>query len=421
MPASGTQKSGTQTGGPAIANVKRNKLSPLQVKHAQPGTHMDGGGLMLRVHPSGGKNWVLRLTVDGRRRQLGVGGYPDVSLKAARDQAEDMRQLVQDGVDPAVHIKAQRIKKASIPTFGQAAETVIELRAPTWANDKHATRWRASMRLHVPPALRKKRVDSVTTADVLDVLMPLWNDKREMATRVRQRMTTIFDFAIAAGWRSDNPSNVALNAALPRRPRQRRHYPALPYPEVATALDAIRTTGGHETVKSALTFAVMTAARTGEVLRATWDEIDLDGKVWTVPADRMKMRRDHRVPLSTGALEVLEQAQERTKGKGLVFPSNRKAGRSLSDMVLLMLLRRARYEHITTHGFRASFRTWALEQTDAPWAVAEAALAHNLGDGTVLAYVRSDLFERRRELMQQWSDYIANTSARMLTRNGTSC
>ena len=332
-----------------------------------------------------------------------------------------MRDLAQHGQDPREHIREQRALKAAIPTFGEAAESVIELRAPTWANDKHATRWRSSMRLHVPPALRKKPIDSITTSDVLSVLTPLWTDKREMATRVRQRMTTIFDFAIAAGWRSDNPSNVALNAALPRRPRQRRHYPALPYPEVATALDAIRTTGAHETVKSALTFAVMTAARTGEVLRATWDEIDLDGKVWTVPADRMKMRRDHRVPLSTGALEVLEQAQERTKGKGLVFPSSRKPGHPLSDMVLLMLLRRAGYEHITTHGFRASFRTWALEQTDAPWAVAEAALAHNLGDGTVLAYVRSDLFERRRELMQRWSDYIADTSARMLTRNGTSC
>ena len=382
---------------------------------------MDGGGLMLRVHPSGGKNWVLRLTIGGKRRNFGLGGYPEVSLREAREHAAEMRDLAQHGLDPREHIREQRALEAAISTFGEAAESVIELRAPTWANDKHATRWRAIMRLHVPPALRKKRVDSVTTADVLDVLMPLWNDKREMATRVRQRMTTIFDFAIAAGWRSDNPCNGALNAALPRRPRQRRHYPALPYSEVATALDAIRATGGHETVKSALTFSIMTAARTGEVLRATWDEIDLDGKVWEVPGEHMKMRRPHRVPLSTGALAVLEKAQDRTGRSGLVFPSNRKPGHPLSDMVLLMLLRRAGYEHVTTHGFRASFRTWTLEQTDAPWAVAEAALSHDLGGGEVMAYARSDLFERRRELMQQWADYVADTSARMLTRNGTSC
>ena len=392
-----------------MANVKRHQLSTLQVKNVSaPGTYIDGGGLMLRVQASGGKNWVLRLTVDGKRRNYGLGGYPTVSLKKAREKAQELRELARDGFDPREHVRKQREEKAAIPSFGEAAESVIELRAPTWSDASHARRWRASMRLHVPNALRNKPVDAVTTADVLDVLRPIWNDKREMATRVRQRMTTTFDYAIAAGWRSDNPCNGALNAALPRRPRQRRHYPALPYSEVATALDVIHATGSNETVKAALTFAVVTAARTGEVLRATWDEVDLDEAVWTIPADRMKMRRDHRVSLSTGALEVLEQAQVRTGHAGLVFPSNRKPGQPFSDMVLLMLLRRAGYGGFTVHGFRASFRTWALEQTDTPWAVAEAALAHNLGDGTVLAYARSDLFERRRELMQEWSDYLGS-------------
>lgn len=256
--------------------------------------------------------------------------------------------------------------------------------------------------------LGKKPVDAIDTADVLSVLMPIWNSKPETAGRVRQRMATVFDFAIAAGWREHNPCNGALNAALPRRPRERLHHPALPYSEVAEALDAIRRAPGHETCSDALTFLVLTAARTGEVRQATWDEIDLDARVWTVPAAHMKMRKIHRVPLSSGAVAVLERARERTKGRGLVFPSNRKAGQPLSNMALTMLLRRAGYDHITTHGFRSSFRDWTLEQTDAPWAVAEAALAHNLGGGEVMAYARSDLFERRRALMQHWADYITS-------------
>ena len=318
---------------------------------------------------------MLRLTVGRAAPETSeLGGYPEVSLREAREHAAEMRDLAQHGLDPAVHIKAQRAQEGRLSRRSeQAAESVIELRAPTWANDKHATRWRASMRLHVPPALRKKRVDSVTTADVLDVLMPLWNDKREMATRVRQRMTTIFDFAIAAGWRSDNPCNGALNAALPRRPRQRRHYPALPYPEVATALDAIRTTGGHETVKSALTFAVMTAARTGEVLRATWDEIDLDGKVWTVPAARMKMRRDHRVPLSTGALAVLGKAQERTKGAAglcsLQQPEARTPTLGHGALDAAPARRVTSTSRRMDSGRPSAHGRWS--RPDAPWAVAE--------------------------------------------------
>ena len=394
-----------------MANVKRNQLSTLQVKNlSAPGTSTDGGGLMLRVHPSGGKNWVLRLTVDGKRRNFGLGGYPDVSLKAAREQAEDMRQLARDGVDPAVHIEAQRIKKASIPTFGQAAETVIDLRAPTWTSRRHATQWRESLRLHALPVLGKKPVDAIDTADALSVLMPIWNAKPETAGRVRQRMATIFDFAVAAGWRTDNPCNGALKAALPRRTRQKQHHPALPYAEVRDAIRAVRNTTGRDAVKLGLEFLILTAARAGEVRQATWDEIDVEAGVWTVPGEHMKMRRPHRVPLSTGALAVLEKAQEPTTRAGLVFPSNRKAG-ALSNMAFTMLLRRAGYDHITTHGFRASFRTWTLEQTDAPWAVAEAeaALAHNLGGGEVMAYARSDLFERRRTLMEEWSGFVAES------------
>ena len=396
-----------------MPNVKRNQISTLQVKNAKPGVYTDGGGLTLRVKPSGRRTWVLRLTVKGKLRNFGLGAYPGVSLKAAREQADELRRAARRGEDPADQLKAQRtaprMEETSIPTFAQAAERVIALRAPTWSSTRHATQWRESLRLYALPVLGDRPVDEIQTADVLSILEPIWTAKAETAGRVRQRMATIFDYCVATGWVDLNPCNGAVKAALPRRMRNRRHHPALPYAEVADALGAIRETAGHESTKLALEFLIQTAARAGEVRHATWGHMDLNAAVWTVPAEHMKMRRPHRVPLSRRALAVLEAAQQRTGGKDLIFPSNRKKGQPFSNMAFAMLLRRAGYGHVTTHGFRASFRTWTLEQTDAPWAVAEAALAHNLGGGEVMAYVRSDLFERRRELMEQWCSFVADT------------
>ena len=394
-----------------MANVKRNQLSTLQVVNlSAPGTYVDGGGLMLRVQPTGSKSWVFRATVNGKRRNYGLGGYPVVTLKAARDRASELLGLAQDGGDPAVALEAHRTPPPpapTLPTFGEAVEVVIDLRKGSWTNEKHAAQWRSSLSRHVLPDLGAMPVDQISTAEVLGVLTPIWSEKAETATRVKQRMAIIFDYCIAAGWRHDNPCNGALKAALPRRPRQRRHHPAMPYPEVGAALQAVEDANGHESSKLALLFTVLTAARTGEVRAATWDEIDLKGRVWTVPAEHMKMRREHRVPLSTEAVDVLKIALQRTKGRGYLFPSNRKVSRPFSNMALTMLMRRAGLGHFTVHGFRASFRTWALEQTDAPWAVAEAALAHELGGAEVVAYARSDLFERRRELMKQWGTFAA--------------
>ena len=397
-----------------MPNIKRNQLSTLQVKNAKPGVYTDGGGLTLRVKPSGRRTWVLRLTDKGKLRNLGLGAYPGVSLKAAREQADELRRAARRGEDPADHLRAQRaiprIEETAIPTFAQAAERVIALRAPTWSSARHATQWRESLRRYVLPVLGDRAVDEIETAHVLSILEPIWTSKAETAGRVRQRMATIFDYCVAAGWVDLNPCNGAIKAALPRRTRERRHHPALPYAQVADALGAIRETAGHETTKLGLEFLILTAARAGEVRHATWDQIDLDDPVWAVPAENMKMRRPHRVPLSRQALAILEAARERTSGTdNLIFPSNRKKGQPFSNMAFSMLLRRAGYGHVTTHGFRASFRTWTLEQTDAPWAVAEAALAHNLGGGEVMAYARSDLFERRRELMEQWCSFVADT------------
>ena len=263
-----------------------------------------------------------------------------------------------------------------------------------------------SLALNALPVLGDRLVDEIETADVLSILEPIWTSKAETASRVRQRMATIFDYCVAAGWVELNPCNGAVKAALPRRARQRRHHPALPYAEVADALDAMRETPGHETTRLAMEFLILTAARAGEVRHATWDMIDMESAVWTVPAEYMKMRRPHRVPLSRQALAVLRAARKLTDGKGLIFESNRKKGRPFSNMAFPMLLRRAGYGHVTTHGFRASFRTWTLEQTDAPWAVAETALAHNLGDPTEASYATDVLLDPRRPLMEEWAEFL---------------
>ena len=380
-----------------MGNVKRNQLTPLQVLHLdRSGTYTDGGGLMLRVHPSGGKNWVLRLTVDGKRRNFGLGGCPTVSLGAARARAREIRQRVKLGLDPIPQPKPEA------PTFEHAAEKVIELRAPTWTSERHATQWRESLRLHAFPLLGRKQVDKIEPNHVLEVLEPIWTSKAETAGRLRQRMAAIFDYCIVAGWRSDNPADAVVKAALPSRRHLRRHHPALAYPEVAEAIRAIRDSTGRDATKLGLEFLILTAARAGEVRNATWNEVDMASASWNIPPEHMKMRRPHRVPLSSGALAVLGKVRS---ASDLLFPSNRRHGQ-MSNMAFSMLLRRAGFGHCTVHGFRASFRTWALEQTNAPWAVAEASLAHHLGGGEVVAYIRSDLFEQRRELMEQWSAYV---------------
>ena len=239
---------------------------------------------------------------------------------------------------------------------------------------------------------------------MLAVLTPIWVALAETSTRVKQRMGVIFDYAIASGWRSDNPA-AAVAKALPRRPRVKRHHPALPYGEVPAALKAIRQSTAERSTRLAFEFMALTAARAGEVRGATWAEIDIDGRVWEVPAERMKARRGHRVPLATRALAILSEAREFSDGDGLIFP-NCHTGKPLSNMAFTALLRRLKIEAVP-HGFRSSFKDWTISETATPWAVGEAALAHNLGNSVESAYARTDLFERRRELMQQWADFVA--------------
>ena len=381
-----------------MANIKAKQLTAVGVKYAPTGTHTDGGGLMLRVHPGGSRSWVVRITTGGKRRTVGLGRWPEISLARARSLAAEMREAAKDGRSITITPDAE---PTPVPTFAEIAEAVIELRSPTWSNAKHAWQWRNSLENHVYPTLGQRPVDAITSADVLAVLTPIWSVMPETSTRIQQRLSTIFDFAVVQQLRIDNPA-AAVRAALPRRSRLKEHHRALPYADVPAALAAIEASTAREATKLALRFLVLTAARSGEVRGATWVEVDLDAAIWTIPKERMKARREHRVPLSKHALDVLTRAHALRKRSGLLFTTSR--GNALSDMAMTMVMRRLGMDAVP-HGFRTSFRTWALEQTNAPWAVAEAALAHNLGDATEASYARTDLYERRRGLMAAWGNF----------------
>ena len=386
---------------------KRNALSAVFVQSVQEtGTYADGGGLNLRVEDSGAKFWFQRVTIDGKRRNLGLGGYPTVSLAEARKAALVNSRMIREGRDPLAE-KREAItarQRPPTPTFAEASEIVIDMRRPTWTNAKHAEQWTNTLTTYASPKLGPKLVTDITSADILSVLTPIWTAKAETASRVRQRMETVLDWAVAQGYRIDNPAIRSITKVLPRTPRTKQHFAALHYRDVPAALATVNGSNADTVTKLAFEFLVLTAARSGEVRLATWNEIDWRGKKWTVPAERMKARREHRVPLSTRSIEVLRQAEGLADGScELVFPGSR--GRPLSDMVFTALLRRLDIPAVA-HGFRSSFRDWCIECTDVSWAVGEAALAHNLGTSTEQAYARTDLFDQRRDLMQQWADFV---------------
>ena len=357
---------------------------------------------------------MLRITVDGRRRDIGLGGYPSVSLARAREKAADHRAAIAEGRDPVAEKHAP-----AMPTFRKAAYAVHEANKPRWRNPRHMAGWIQTLERHAMPVLGNTPLDRIDRGDVLRVLTPIWTSRPETARRVRQRMRTIFRWAMAHGFMESNPAGEAIDGALPPMPKVKAHFRALPYQEVRAALETVATSQASMSAKLCFRFLILTAARSGEARGTTWDEIDLDGRVWRIPSERMKAGVEHRVPLSDHALEVLGEASVLREDSGLVFPSPLKQGAPMSDMTLTKVLRSVGLAgHATVHGFRSSFKNWALEQTDTPWAVSEAALAHSLGNATEQAYARSDLFERRRTLMQQWADYLASHSYWM--RNGHS-
>ena len=386
---------------------KRNALSAVFVQAVQKtGTYSDGGGLNLRVETSGAKYWFQRVTIDGKRRNLGLGGYPTVSLAEARKAALVNARMIREGRDPLAE-KREAVaarKRPATPTFAEAGEIVIEMRRPGWSNAKHAAQWTSTLSTYAYPKIGSKLVTEITTADILDVLSPIWTEKPETASRVRQRMETVLDWAVAQGYRTDNPATRSITKVLPKTSRTKRHHPALHYREVPEALDKIRASTADDVTKWAFEFLVLTAARSGEVRLATWSEIDMSDRKWTVPAERMKARREHQVPLSARSMAILQSVEKLAETThNLVFPGHR--GKPLSDMVFTAMLRRLDIPAVA-HGFRSSFKDWCIECTDVGWEVGETALAHNLGNSTEQAYARTDLFEHRRALMEMWGSYL---------------
>jgi integrase len=380
-------------------------LSSLRVNSiVTPGRYGDGNGLYLVVDPSGAKRWVLRTIVQGKRRDIGLGGLRLVSLAEARTKAQEYRKLARDGGNP---LEARRKERANVPTFAEAAQTTLEQHRAGWRNEKHAAQWMASLKLHVFPVLGEKRVDHIETADVLRALSPIWLSKPETARRVRQRISGILDWAKAAGHRSGDNAMEGVAKGLPRQSEKRGHFSAIPYEDVPKFVCKLRQFPTSQFARLAFEFLILTAARTNEVLKAEWCEVDFNKKVWTIPASRMKAGREHRVPIAQRALILLRSAREISDGSEFIF-SGRSVGEPMSNMIFLMLLRRLGAT-FTAHGFRSAFRDWASECTNFPREVCEMALAHSIKDKTEAAYRRGDLFAKRFELMTAWADYVQST------------
>lgn len=388
-----------------------NRLSALFIKSATaPGRYADGNRLYLRVAPGGSKQWTIVFRRDGKWREMGLGGVNDISLKRARELADRHRQTIAEGGDPIAERRAQRSKTAAIPTFGELADQIVASLKDGFRNDKHIGQWEMTLKEYASP-LRSLRVDQITVDDIESMLKPIWNTKRETATRLRGRVERILDAAIAKGHRMDaNPARWKgnLDSILPKDKQIRRHHAAMPFTDISKLMECLQDMSGVSA--RALEFTILTAARTGETLGARWSEINLFGRIWTVPPERMKAGKIHRVPLSGRAIVILEEmAGLRTDGNNdsIVFPGRGPKG--LSNMSLTMVLRRLKIEpEPTVHGFRSSFRDWAGEATVFPREVAEAALAHSVGDKVEQAYRRGDALEKRRRLMDVWAEFCSS-------------
>ena len=382
------------------------RLTPLRVKTAKPGRHSDGGGLQLVVDPSGARRWMLRTVVKGRRCDIGLGSTSLVSLGDARAEAVRLRRIARAGGDP---LAERRRERRGALSFREAAKRVHESHAATFRNQKHKDQWLSSLEAYVFPVFGDRSIDSIETADVLKALHPIWTTKSETAMRVRQRTRTIFEWAKAAGFRSgDNPVD-GIARVLPKNRKPAKHHTALPYRDVPAFLKKLRRFETNEAIRLGLEFLILTAARTNEVVQARWNEIDEADKTWTVPANRTKAGREHRIPLSPRCLQLLKAAKALSDGGPFVFPG-RFPNRPLSNMVFLMVLRRMKIAPVTGHGFRSTFRVWVAEQRPGTsHEAAESALAHVVKNKVEAAYFRSDLFDLRRDLMNDWSTF-ATTS-----------
>jgi integrase len=394
------------------------KLTSLQIKNAKPGMHVDGNCLYLSVNKNGAKSWIFRYKMNDKRREMGLGALHALSAVDARAKAAELKTFVARGVDPLEQRRSEQLAaedsaRAGVAelqrqkhTFRVAAEQHIANHEAGWRNAKHRQQWMNTLQTYAYPKIGDMPVDEITTAHVLEVLQPIWKAKPETASRVRMRIEAVLNSAKALGWRGgDNPAvwKSGLDAVLPcaSKIKEVRHHPALPWKDAARFMADLQNRDGVGA--RALEFAILTAARSGEVRGAEWEEIDLANALWIVPAQRTKAKREHRVPLSDRALKILD-AMPRIAGCPLVFPGMR--NQPLSDMSLAAVLKRMELGQFTVHGFRSTFRDWAAEHRYR-FEVAEAALAHKIGLKEVAAYLRTDHLEERSRMMQAWADFLA--------------
>jgi integrase len=397
--------------------MRTGKLTALKVAKVEaPGYYGDGGGLFLQVSKYGSKNWTYRFRTSGRLREMGLGSVDTYSLAEARERARACRKLRDEGKDPIEERNAARLQAkleaAKAMTFEQCAERYIAAHKAGWRNPKHAAQWPSTLATYVNGIFGGLPVQAIDTALVMKAIEPIWNDKPETASRVRGRIESILDWAAARGYRQgENPARWRghLDKLLPKKTKVRpvEHHAALPYAEIVDFMGELRQQEG--VAARALEFAILTAARTGEVIGARWDELDLAERLWTIPAERMKAGKEHRVPLSDKALTIVEQMAEMRHGD-FVFLGGR-TGRPISNMAMTMTLRRMGRGDLTVHGFRSSFRDWAAERSTFPTEVAEMALAHTVSDKVEAAYRRGDLFQKRRQMMDAWARFCTTRPA----------
>ena len=388
------------------------QLTDLKIKkQKKPGAYLDGEGLYLQVRPSGAKDWFYRYEVAGKGRKRGLGPYPTISLEKAREEALKCRQLRKAGIDPIDHVKIRKrqdaLESAKNKTFKECALAYIKSHEPGWKNRKHGSQWRNTLDTYAYPVIGEIGVQDIDIRLVMNVLEPIWYEKTETASRVRQRIESILDWATVKEYRTgDNPAvwRGRLDKLLPKRKDVQKtvHFIAMDYRELPEYFRALRKR--DSVAARALAFTILTAVRNGEARAVTSNEIDPKGRVWTIPKDRMKAGKEHRVPLSAEAMKVIKEMEPfRRHTDNYVFPGQAQ-GKPISEPSLLKVVKQ-QDKTLTVHGFRSTFRDWCAEQTSFPREVAEAALAHSVKDKTEAAYQRGDLFEKRRKLMDQWAQY----------------
>lgn len=385
------------------------KLTTKKVEAAKAGRHGDGGGLWLVVSPTGAKRWAYRFTMGGKVSEVGLGSFPAVTLADARDKAAEARKHHKAGISPVAAKRASKIEEAGKPTFAAVADALIASKASEWRNEKHKAQWEMTLERYCA-SIRPKAVDAIETADILEILTPLWQRAPETASRLRGRIEAVLDAAKAKGYRNgENPAawRGHLSHLLPRRQKLTRgHHAAMAYSDIPAFIAILRERDALAAL--ALEFTILTAARSGETLGARWDEMDLKAQVWELPAHRMKAGKAHRVPLSGRVIEIIE-ILGKARTNDFLFPGHAR-GKPLSNMAMEMMLRRMNVEDATVHGFRSAFRDWAGNETSFPREVAEAALAHVIG-GVEGAYRRGDALEKRRALMAAWAQHCEPLAA----------